>query len=727
ATVGVPIRWGDRFLGVLNVLDDAPRTFSPADVALLERFAPLAAAALEQARLLDEAQRRAAELGILYDVITAATTSAYLDGVLNQTMGALRQALTVDGIAILLVEPETGDLINRAVAGFPGASALVGQRMDAGLGIVGWVARTGQPALVPDVRKNGRYQEYDPDTLSELCVPLRVRSRTIGVLNLESHQLGAFTESDLSLVSTLAGNLATVIDNAWLVQTLRESEEKYRTLVKTSPEAVTATDLEGRITDLSQQALELHRAKRIEELLGKSAFDLIAPEDRDRAMINVQKTLKEGLVRNVEYTMLRKDGSRFTGELSAALIKDASGNPQAFIATVRDVTERKRLEEQLRQAQKMEAIGTLAGGIAHDFNNLLGGILGFASLMERDLPADSPLRTSVETIISTARRGAELTNQLLAFARGGRYEVFPTSLNDVTREVVRLLSRTVDKAIAIETHLTEELASVEGDAGQLHQMLLNLCLNACEAMPAGGQLTIETENVTLSAKEAQAAMELEPGPYVRLRVTDTGIGMDAETMQHIFEPFFTTKKGRPGKQHSGLGLSMVYGIVRSHDGAIRVHSELGQGSTFEVYLPAIERPAAVTTAPTIEATAGSETVLVVDDEDFIRTLLQQALEGAGYTVLLAEDGPQALEVYRQRGKDIDLVVLDMGLPRLSGLETFQQLWEIDPQAVVLISSGYAEDDRTQTVLAAGARGFLAKPYDLDELLHKIRQVLDRET
>jgi len=720
SALSVPFLSGDKLVGALSLYSDQVAFFQPEHRQLAESVAAVVAMAVENARLFQETHRRAVELGTLYDVFAAAATSVHLEEVLHRSVAALRQALQPDSVTLLLVEPETGNLIIRAGVNAAGEVFLAHQPVPrSATALVTWVADTGQPVLLPDVREDNRYYPCDPASRSELCVPLCVRSRTIGVLNLESHRPGAFTDADLSLVSTLAGHLATVIDNARLVQNLRESETRYRALFEQANDAVFLETLEGRILDANKKACEMLGYSH-DELLALSVKDLVPPEVRAQLPQVIERELRNGGVR-IEAENLRRDGSRFPVEVSTSLLKINGHN--LVLALVRDISERKRLEEQLRQAQKMEAIGTLAGGIAHDFNNLLGAILGFASLMERDLPADSSLRTPVQTIITAARRGADLTNQLLAFARGGRYEVRPISLNEVAQEVVRLLSRTVDKTITIEPRLVDDLAAVEGDAGQLNQMLLNLCLNAVDAMPGGGQLIIETANVTLSQEQAEP--ELQPGPHVRLRVIDTGIGMDAETRQRIFEPFFTTKKGQPGRPHSGLGLAMVYGIVRSHGGAIRVYSEVGRGSTFEVYLPALARPAPPPPIPAAAPTGGAETVLVVDDEDFIRHLLQRALEDAGYTVLLAENGPQALELYRARGPEIDLVILDMGLPQVSGREVFHHLRQLNPDAVVLISSGYAEDDQARAMIEAGARGFLAKPYDLNELLSKVRQVLVR--
>jgi CheY-like chemotaxis protein len=329
------------------------------------------------------------------------------------------------------------------------------------------------------------------------------------------------------------------------------------------------------------------------------------------------------------------------------------------------------------------------------------------------------VRLDVETIIRSARRGSELTRQLLTFARRRRIEVHSLSLNDIAREVIGLLKRTIDKAIAIEPYLADDLATVEGNAGQIQQMLLNLCLNARDAMPQGGQLIIETQNVTLSEEKARTELNLEAGQYVLLSVTDTGIGMDAETQQHLFEPFFTTKD-----QGRGLGLAMAFGIVRGHGGAIHVYSEPGQGSTFKVYLPVASRPTEDTALEEVEVAGGTETVLVVDDEEPVRALLRRILEEGGYTVLLTTDGFEAVELYTRLSTKIDLVVLDIIMPQMSGWETYERLREINPEVKVLLSSGYSENGQAQDILAAGARGFLQKPYDLRAVLRKVREVLD---
>ncbi len=731
ACVAVPIRWADRVLGVLNVLDNAPRTFSPEDVGLLERFTPLAAAALEQARLLEEERRRRQEAETLRQAAAAVTESLGLDVTLERILKELERVVPYDSASVMLVQE--GALRVVGARGFPDEATPLDVSFPGGDdSFFREVSQTLQPLILEDAQADPRFRRLGRTDYVRgwICAPLVVRDKVIGVLTVDSRQPGAFDEGHARLVQTFGHHAAVALENARLHEEVRRQRDFAQSILTTASSLIVGLDLDGRVILFNDQCVRTTGWTR-EEALGRDWFQTFLPERVRRPVHQVFRDVVEigahsrvPLPSQYVNPILTKAGEERVVAWSHTVLRDSEGRPTSVIAIGQDITEQQRLEEQLRQAQKMEAIGTLAGGIAHDFNNLLGSILGFASLVERELPPDSPLRPDVATIINSARHGAQLTNQLLAFAKGGRYQVGPVDMNAVVDEVVRLLSRTVDKAIRIEPRLAPDLAAVEGDAGQLHQMLLNLCLNARDAMPAGGVLTIETRNVTLSAEDVRGEADLSPRRYVYLRVSDTGVGMDPETKQRIFEPFFTTKKGRPGEKHSGLGLAMVYGIVRGHQGAIRVHSELGQGSTFEVYLPATARPARPAASMEGEVRGGTETVLVVDDEPDILSLLGRVLGKHGYTVLLAESGPQALEMFRERRDEIDLVVLDLIMPEMSGVETFHRLRELDPDVRVLLSSGYSEEGQARELLAAGAQGFLQKPYDFRAVLRKVRQVLD---
>ncbi|MDY7041727.1 MAG: PAS domain S-box protein, partial [Chloroflexota bacterium] len=503
-------------------------------------------------------------------------------------------------------------------------------------------------------------------------------------------------------------------------EALTASERKYRTVVEHANDWIWTLDCEGNFTFFNQAA-EKASGYQLKDWIGRSFAPIILPEYLPHVQQVFAGTLA-GSLQSYEVRLLSQDDRILTLAVNTAPLYEG----EKIVGTVsmgRDVTAQRQLEDQLRQAQKMEAIGTLAGGVAHDFNNILGGILGYASFIESQLPVGDPLRPDVETIIRSARRASDLTAQLLAFARGGRYEIRPVNLNNTVNEVVQLLSRTIDKAISIETHLADDLTAVEGDAAQLQQMLLNLCLNARDAMPAGGKLIIETSSISLDEEYTSTQLEIEAGDYVFLMVSDTGMGIDAETQAHIFEPFFTTKQELPGEKHSGLGLAMVYGIVRGHGGTIHVYSELGKGTTFKIYLPAAERPAVEKKAEKSALVGGEETILVVDDEETILAMVNRLLSNAGYTVVLAESGVEAVELYRERGHEIDLVILDMIMPEMGGRETYERLREIDPGVRVLLSSGYSQNGQAQEIINAGVQGFLQKPFDLSRILNKVRKAL----
>jgi PAS domain S-box-containing protein len=407
-------------------------------------------------------------------------------------------------------------------------------------------------------------------------------------------------------------------------------------------------------------------------------------------------------------------------ETEARILQIVGQRVGAEILRQRQEDAQRKLQEQLLQAQKMEAIGLLAGGVAHDFNNILGGVLGYASFIKQLIKETDEIHPYINTIEMSARRAAELTQQLLGFARGGKYQTKPVSANRVIEQTVSLLEGGIDKSIQIQQHLQPDLWLVDADAGQIQQALLNICINACDAMPGGGRLTIESENIRGDGRVLHPAAK--PGHYITISISDTGIGMDHETQQKIFEPFFTTKEKSRG---TGLGLAMVYGIVKNHGGYINVYSEVGQGSTFRIYLPALPGAAAKEEFSEVpEMAKGDELVLVVDDEDIIRNLCRDILSMLGYRVLLAENGRVATDLYRQRADEIALVIIDMIMPKMGGLETFLKLKEINPKVKAILSTGYSQTGRAQEILSQGVHGFVQKPYAIDELAKAIRKALD---
>ncbi len=400
---------------------------------------------------------------------------------------------------------------------------------------------------------------------------------------------------------------------------------------------------------------------------------------------------------------------------------DGHGSLMTIKGYLFDITERMELEEQLRQTQKLDSIGILAGGVAHDFNNILGAVLGYASLLKMKISEDHPYFTYVDTIERSASRASELTSQLLAFARGGKYSVRPVNVNKIVNETLQIIRSTFDKLIEIKTQFREPLPTVEADSGQLQQVVMNLCVNARDAMRNGGTLVVETNVVQLQDDNLKPHVDAKPGSYVTLSVSDTGSGMDKKTLQRIFEPFFTTKENGKG---TGLGLAMVYGVVKSHGGFIRVYSELKEGSIFTVYLPICDKEEPQFATHLEEPMGGKEVIMVVDDEESIREFSKELLESYGYRVLLAEDGIQSIETYKKHKHEVSLVILDLMMPRMGGREAFQYLKKLNPKVKALLSTGFSQNAKGQEITEAGIAGFIQKPYHGKDLLHMVRQTLD---
>ncbi|HWP83058.1 MAG TPA: PAS domain S-box protein [Bacteroidota bacterium] len=523
-------------------------------------------------------------------------------------------------------------------------------------------------------------------------------------------------------ISAVLGITRDTTERRKTAEALRQSEEKYRALFEESKDVVYISTPDGKLLDINPAGVELFGYSSKEEILRQDIPHTFYVNPADRQTLI--KTLNEqGSIKDMEIRLRKKNGEEIIVLETSTCVRDSSGRPIAYRGILRDVTLQRKLEEEIRQAQKMESVGLLAGGVAHDFNNLLGGILGYTSYLKMKINEEHPFFRHLDTIERSALRAAELTSKLLAFARGGQYDVKPLNLNAIVKETVGLLERSIDKAIVIQTILDEKLPTLEGDASQIQQVLMNLCINARDAMPNGGKLLIETNHITADAEFARLHIDARVGRYVVLSVSDTGVGMDKQTMQRMFDPFFTTKEKGKG---TGLGLSMVYGIVKTHGGFIRAYSEPGVGTTFRVYFPASEKQAIESAHTSEEIGGGTERILVVDDEDDVRGLVRNVLEGSGYTVFEASNGEEAATFYEKERESIDLVILDMIMPKMGGQETYGRLRQVNPNVRVLLSSGYSQDGIAREILQQGAVGFLQKPYRAEELLKKIRMALDND-
>ena len=501
-------------------------------------------------------------------------------------------------------------------------------------------------------------------------------------------------------------------------EALRESEEKYRLLVENANDAIfVAQDDVVKYANPSTLRITGYSG---EELTQIPFVNLIHPEDRDMVFGRHIRRLKgERVTSNYSFRSINKTGEELWLQINSVLIS-WEGRP-ATLNFVRDTTSEKRLEAQLMDVRKMEALGTLAGGIAHDFNNLLMGIQGRTSLMLMDTDFSQPHYEDLEGIEDIVKRAAGLNNQLLGFARKGKYQVNPTDLNKLVHKTSQMFGRT-NKDVRINTKFQEDLWTVEVDRSQIEQVLFSLFFNSHDAMPGGGELCLQTENVTLDESFTEPD-QLCAGKYVKMSVTDTGVGIDEAIRERIFEPFFTTKRMGRG---TGLSLASAYGIIKNHSGMIHVYSKKDEGTTFSIYLPASEKEVIEQKALPEEFFRGTETVLLVDDEDMIIDIGEKILKMMGYEVITARSGREALRLYKENQVKIDLVVLDMIMPGMSGGETYDRLKGINPNVKVLLSSGYSMDGQASEILKRGCSGFIQKPFRMRHLSQIIREILDKE-
>ena len=541
------------------------------------------------------------------------------------------------------------------------------------------------------------------------------------VASTPTHNL-ALLQTFVGLVAVTGLVLAAVVtERDAAAQALGESEAHYRVLFERHPDPLWVYD-QGTTAFLAvnDAAVKLYGYTR-NEFLGLT-LDAIRPAEDVPRLREHRSHAGSGLVEAGEWRHRKKDGTVFDVEVTRHTLTFA-GRPAA-LAIARDVTQRKALEAQLLQAQKMEAVGRLAGGVAHDFNNLLTVILASADLVAEELEDDYPLQREVEEVRRAAKRAAELTGQLLAFSRKQALAPQVLDLNEVVNNTSAMLRRVIGEDIDLRTLLARDLGAVRADPGQLEQVMMNLAVNARDAMVGGGKLTIETANAELDETYTRDhAGAVPPGPYVLLAMSDTGVGMDPETQARIFEPFFTTK---PKGKGTGLGLATVYGIVKQSGGWIWVYSEVGRGTTFKIYLPRVEG-APVAVRPSVAPAAslrGAETILIVEDQEEVRKLTRRVLEARGYTVVLAESGAEALQVAERHGKPIQLLVTDVIMPGMSGRETALLLTAAHPGMRVLFLSGYADESIVHHGVLEPGIAFLPKPFTADALARKVREVLE---
>jgi PAS domain S-box-containing protein len=503
-------------------------------------------------------------------------------------------------------------------------------------------------------------------------------------------------------------------------ETIESGLRQQAHIIDTISDAVIVMDVDGNVTDWNPAATRIFGYAKA-EMLGRPLRLLNAPEIGAELDRQVQEAFGRDGRWAGEIPFVRKDGGSGVADVIVAVQHDGQGRPSSIISVSRDVTERRRLEAQLQQSQKMEAVGRLAGGIAHDFNNMLTAVKAYTEFLLEDLDHADVRRTDVQEIAKAADRAASLTRQLLAFSRKQVLQPQALDLNDVVEAIEKMLRRLIGEDVHIRTRLEPDLQLVEADPSQIEQVIMNLVVNARDAMPGGGTLTIETRNVVLD--RVDAAWGIQPGPYTVLAITDTGIGMDADVRAQIFEPFFTTK---PVGQGTGLGLSTVYGIVKQSGGHISVYSEAGQGSTFKVYLPHVTSSgSAPMLGPAMSRfPRGTETIVLVDDDEGVRAVSRRILQRAGYAVLSAPDGVEALRLIGEADGQVHLLVTDVVMPGLGGRDLVTHVRDTYPDLRVLFVSGYTEEGVRRRGVLDVESAFLEKPFTAERLAQKVREVLD---
>jgi len=717
-----------------------------------------------------ELRKRNKELQLLYEAGRQLGRSLDLQEVYDTLYQLICCAMDCDGIYISSYDAQSK--LIRCVYARHGTKRIDHSRFPPiplepeGHGIQSEVIRSGRPLLVRDFQarmkktqtryyvgvENGTVSKVDREperqTRSALLVPLKLEQQVVGVIQVFSEKLDAYSEDDLRLLEGLALQAVPACRNALLYQQaqkeiaqrkqaekeLQESRQLLRLVLDTAPGHILLLDREGHYILVNKACAEFYQTTP-QEMVGKTAHYLVEkgylqPELVEEFKRENAQVVDQGLIyQSRERAVTLPDGTVYWFETTKVPLTLPDGRRYVLVVAM-DVTERKRAEEergqleaQLRLAQKMEAVGLLAGGVAHEFNNLLTVIQGSTELAMRQLEKGSPLQQELSIVQRTARRAAKLTRQLLAYSRRQILTPQAMDLNEVISDLTKMLRRVIGEDIELQLKLTK-LEPIYADSGAIEQVLMNLAVNARDAMPEGGILRIETAQVTVDEEYSHTHAEARLGKYVRLRVADTGIGMSEAIQQHLFEPFFTTKEVGKG---TGLGLAVVYGIVKQHDGWIEVQSELGKGTCFDIYLPLYKPGPEAARAEAVEEqglVGGVETVLLAEDEEGVREFIERSLSGLGYKVLSASDGQEAVELFKQNYKGIDLLILDAVMPKLSGRKAYQAMCELRNGVPVLYITGYSADLVGEDLVSETGVGVLQKPFSIGELGRKVRQLLD---
>lgn len=570
---------------------------------------------------------------------------------------------------------------------------------------------------------------YIDEELKELgiqfwaSIPLRSKDAVLGALIVAGEEFGMFSAKQAELMEAFGNQISVALNNAQLFDRVKRSEQLYLDLFENSPDIYFSIGRDHAVIGCNATGARMLGYEK-EEILGRKLESFFVAELQPTLQDILIRMFLEGRgVKDLEEQMVCKDGRLLYVNVNSSLVFDHTGSPTLARIVARDITERKKMEAAIIQAQKIDSIGNLAGGIAHDFNNILAAILGSASIMRRHMQEEAELAKYVEIIEGAARRGSSLTRQLLTFARKTDHVTQPVELHPLIEETLILFERSGSKEIEVEKSFTTEPLHVNGDEGQIQQALLNVLLNARDAMPGGGKVTVTTGVIQADGHTISQFSSVKPGRFAFVTVTDTGVGMDEKMKSRVFEPWFTTKEFG-----TGLGLSVVYGVVQSHGGFINLESEPGRGTAFTIYLPSSDTKAKAEARKRRQRLPrGSESILIIDDEVSVCEIAKDMLTNLGYSVSYVHDGRAGVEFYRTRRASIDLVLMNMNMPLMGGRETFRQLKNISPDLPILIVTGHGRAVVDESAWSSEISGYLQKPFQLEDLALKVRHVLDGRT
>jgi len=695
------------------------------DAVAIDRLAdPDAQGVIISYQDVTEIQRMESQRLVLSNIVHALNQTSNLDDLLFQIHDALKKVVYAENFFVALYDPQT------EMFHFP----FFADQFDpppppqkVASTCMAYVFRTGNSCSISQsefdrLAAAGEVELVGSASPAWLGVPLKTPSATIGVMVVQHYQNeNAYDQRDLEFLDSVGGHIALAIERVRAEEALRKSESMFRLLFSHTPLPMWVFDIETlRFLQVNEAATKQYGFSDVE--FRRITYRDIRPDSSEPSFAKHVEEWKQDGRHHGHWSHKRKDGKCFEVDVVSHKLEYAGRAVRLVVA--QDVSERQLLEQQLRQAQKMEAIGRLAGGVAHDFNNLLMVIKGHTELLLDVLPVADYVTRKVEQIDRSADRATALTRQLLAFSRMQVLQPRPMNLNLVVDEMGKLLPRLIGEDIELVVRPSSDLGTIRADASQMEQIIMNLAVNARDAMPSGGKLIIETQNIELDHYYREAHPIVQPGRYVLLAVSDTGTGMDAETQAHIFEPFFTTKEQGKG---TGLGLATVYGVVKQSGGFIWVYSELGKGTTFKIYLPRVDEAATAATRASAPAQVlrGTETVLLTEDEQDVREVAREFLESAGYKVLQAPSGEAALKLAAEYDGAIDLLVTDMVMPGMSGQELARRMRGPRKDLRVLYMSGYSEHAAEEAAKSEGS-AVLAKPFSRSALLRTAREVLQNQ-